>query len=285
MKTYVIHSINDLKQFESDGKYIVDGNLEAYCSLDIENRNVLSVDGDLSVNSDSRYIKGYIQLGGSIETRGYIMVDGSIKVNGFIKTSRSIKVSGCIQSGQYIDVGKYIEVDGFIEASGYIKANESIKTGSFIKAGNYIEAGDFIDAGGFIMAGRYIKAGESIYADESVNAGEFIKANEYIKAAMYIKSDMYIEAGEDILAGNKYGITVGLSIKCTGKLYCGLKILAGISPCHEITDENKTITCHKLEGGIVAHGILVETGIQEDDSKIQEALELLKSKGYKIIKE
>jgi hypothetical protein len=249
MKTYVINSIEDLKQFENNGRYSVDGNLEAYCSLDIKNINVLSVNGYLSVKSDSRYIKGYIQLGGSIETREYIMVDGPIKVDGFIKTGRSIKVSSCIQSGQYIEVGEYIEVDGFIEANGYIKANESIKTDSFIKAGDFIEAGEFIKTGGYIDAGRYI------------------------------------EAEGDILAGNDCGITAGLSIKCTGKLYCGDRILAGTSPWREITDEEKTITCGNLEGGIVAYGILVETGIKEDESKTQEAIKLLKSKGYKIIKE
>jgi hypothetical protein len=255
MKTYVINSINELKQFENNGKYIVDGNLEAYCSLDIENKNVLLVDGYLSVKSDSGYIKRYIQLDGSIETRGYIMVDGPIKVDGFIKTGRSIKVSSCIQSGQYIEVGEYIEVDGSI------------------KAGKYIEAVDFIEAGDFIDAGEFIDAGGSIYADEFIKTGGFIKAGRYI------------EAGGDILAGKNCGITVGLSINCTGKLYCGDRILAGTSPCHEITDENKTITCGKFEGGIVAHGILVETGIQEDDIKTQEAIKLLKSKGYKIIKE
>jgi hypothetical protein len=176
MKTYVINSIEDLKQFENNGKYIVDGNLEVNCSLNIENKNVLSVDGYLFVKPD-RYIKRYIQLGGSIETRGSIYVDGFI------------------------------------------------------------------------------------YADGS------------------------IYAGSNILAGNDCGITAGLSIKCTGKLYCGLKILAGTSPCYEITDEEKTITCGKLEGGIVAYGILVETGIKKDESKTQEAIKLLKSKGYKIIKE
>jgi hypothetical protein len=69
MKTYVINSIEDLKQFENNGKYIVDGNLEAYCSLNFNklNKNLI-VKGNLFIKS-----KEYI------EVCGYIDVIGTIK--------------------------------------------------------------------------------------------------------------------------------------------------------------------------------------------------------------
>jgi hypothetical protein len=44
----------------------------------------------------------------------------------------------------------------------------------------------------------------------------------------------------------------------------GLRVFAGSCNWREITDKEKTITCSKFESGEIAHGILVETGIQEN---------------------
>jgi hypothetical protein len=146
--------------------------------------------------------------------------------------------------------------------NGDIKTTESLEidldmrlfvTGS-IKAGEFIEAGGSIEAGEFIEAGWSIKAGE------------------------------FIEAGWSIKAGESYGIIAGLSITCKGKLSFGLKAFAGICNWREITDEDKTITCGELESGTIEYGILKETGIEESDDKTQEAMRLLKEKGYKIVK-
>jgi hypothetical protein len=69
MKTYIINSIEDLEQFEGDGGYSVDGNLEVYCSLNFNklNKNLI-VKGNLFIKS-----KEYI------EVCGYIDVIGTIK--------------------------------------------------------------------------------------------------------------------------------------------------------------------------------------------------------------
>ena len=40
----------------------------------------------------------------------------------------------------------------------------------------------------------------------------------------------------------------------------GLRVVAGTCVWREITDEEKTIKCSKMEGGEITHGILVETG-------------------------
>ena len=97
----------------------------------------------------------------------------------------------------------------------------------------------------------------------------------------------YIKAGGYIEAGGSYGIVAGLSITCKGTLSFGLKAFAGVYSWREVTNEEKTITCGKLEGGTVEYGILKETGLEEgeDDDKTEEAMKLLKEKGYKIIKE
>jgi len=78
----------------------------------------------------------------------------------------------------------------------------------------------------------------------------------------------------------------GLSITCKDTLSFGLKVFAGICAWREVTDEEKTITCGKLENGAVGYGILKETGLEpEDDDRTEEAMKLLREKGYKIIKE
>jgi len=157
-------------------------------------------------------------------------------------------------------------------------------TGS-IKVADYIIAGEDIEAGEYIKAGLFIKAGEDIKAGWSIEAGGSIEAGESIKAGWSIEAGGSIEAGESIKAGGSSGIVAGLSITCKNSLSFGLKAFAGICSWRDITDEEKTITCGKLEGGTVEYGILRETGVEESDDKTQEAMRLLKEQGYKIIRQ
>jgi len=152
------------------------------------------------------------------------------KKEGNIEGSLIIK-GNLILTGD-LTVEEEIDVTGCIDCNGYF-----IKAGGFIEAGYSIKAGDSIKAGGFIEAGGSIKAGGSIEAGDSIKAGGSIEA------------------------GYCYGIQAGLSIICKGTLSFGLKAFAGICTWKEITDEEKTITCSKLEGGgVVEYGILKETG-------------------------
>ena len=103
-----------------------------------------------------------------------------------------------------------------------------------------------------------------------------------------IEAGGFIKAGESIEAGGSYGVVAGLSITCKTTLSFGLRLFAGTCNWRDINDEEKTVTCGKLLNGIIEYGILVETGLEEEvesDDKTEEAVELLKSKGYKIIKE
>lgn len=111
-----------------------------------------------------------------------------------------------------------------------------------------------------------------------------VKVDEYIKAGGSIEAGEYIEVDEYIEAGRSYGILAGLQITCKGELTFGLKVFAGICTWREITDEERTITCSKINGGVVEYGILKETGEVQDDATKQ-AIELLKNNGYKIVKE
>ena len=73
---------------------------------------------------------------------------------------------------------------------------------------------------------------------------------------------------DGIEAGEECGIVAGLYIKSKENIKCGLKIFAGICTWKELYDEEKTITCGKLEGGKVGYGILNEVGIISDKVKI-----------------
>jgi len=60
--------------------------------------------------------------------------------------------------------------------------------------------------------------------------------------------------------------------------------MPGVCNWRTIEDADRTVTCGKLLGGEVI-GILKETGVdKEPDDKTQEAIDLLKREGYKIVK-
>ena len=183
--------------------------------------------------------------------KGLVKEDNRYVFNGNIMTTENLEID--------LDMSLYV--------------TGSIKVADYIIAGEDIEAGEYIKAGLFIKAGEDIKAGWSIEAGGSIEAGESIKAG------------WSIEAGGSIKAGGSSGIVAGLSITCKNSLSFGLKAFAGICSWRDITDEEKTITCGKLEGGTVEYGILRETGVEESDDKTQEAMRLLKEQGYKIIRQ
>ena len=115
--------------------------------------------------------------------------------------------------------------------------------------------------GSLIIKGNLILTGD-LTVEEEIDVTGCIDCNGYfIKAGGFIEAGGSIKAGGSIEAGYCYGIQAGLSIICKGTLSFGLKAFAGICTWKEITDEEKTITCSKLEGGgVVEYGILKETG-------------------------
>ena len=96
-----------------------------------------------------------------------------------------------------------------------------------------------------------------------------IKAKGYIiaEAGSGIEAGWGIKAGTGIEAG--WGIKAGLSITCKLSLNIFARIFAGLAiwkKSFDLTDEEKTITCGKLENGEVCYGILKETGLPEERS-------------------
>ena len=203
--------------------------------------------------------------------KGLVKEDNRYVFNGNIMTTENLE----------IDLDMSLYVTGSIKVADYIIAGEDIEAGEYIKAGWFIKAGGAIIAGGYIKAGEYIKAGLFI------KAGEDIKAGEYIKAGWHIRAGGAIIADGSIKTGGGYGIVAGLSITCKTTLSSGSRLFAGTCCWKEIRDEDKTVTCGKLENGTIEYGILVETGLEEEiksGDKAEEAVKLLKEKGYRIVK-
>ena len=95
-------------------------------------------------------------------------------------------------------------------------------------------------------------------------AGWGIKAGEGIKAGWGIEAGYGIKAGYGIEAGE--GIKAGLSITCKLSLSFFYRLFAGTAYCRNINDEEKTITCGKLEpqnGATVEYGIVKELGLPD----------------------
>ena len=125
-----------------------------------------------------------------------------------------------------------------------------------------------------------IKATGHIWAE----AGTGIEAGWGIKSGTGIKAGWGIEAGEGIEAG--WGIKSGLSITCKLSISWAYKLFAGICYWKNCSDEEKTITCGKLEpknGATVEYGIVKEIGIKEKSLSGQEVKVTIGDKTYTAI--
>jgi len=120
--------------------------------------------------------------------------------------------------------------------------------------------------------GDFIKEDEVVYFENEVHVKGNLKC-KYLKTEKGIKIDGWeeIEKWEEVgwsqeVGGDctiKYGVTVGLSITIKGIYHVGKRIFAGICPYRDVAENEKQITCSKKESGIIAYGILKETGGNE----------------------
>ena len=125
--------------------------------------------------------------------------------------------------------GKYIGKTDVSNYQGHIEIEENLGWVSF----NSISATGYI----FAKAGSGIKAGEGIKAGSGIEAGE--------------------------------GIVSGLSITCKLSLQFTTRLFAGICWWRKLQDDSeKTVTCGKLIGGEVCYGVVVETGIPNEQKTI-----------------
>ncbi|MDI6777568.1 MAG: hypothetical protein QMD77_00060 [Patescibacteria group bacterium] len=91
-----------------------------------------------------------------------------------------------------------------------------------------------------------------------------------------------IEAGEGIKAGS--GIEAGLFITCKLALSISYRIFAGVAVWKkEPTEDEKTITCGKLEKGKVEYGTLKEIGLPDEEAKneCEDSAEIIELNGKK----
>ena len=137
----------------------------------------------------------------------------------------------------------YIGSTGVTDYEGHIEIESNLGTVKFkteLKASGNIVA----------QLGTGINAGEGINAGTGINAG------------------WGINAGTGINAG--WGINAKLTISAK------LRIFAGLCLWRLPTDKETTITCSKLEGGIVAFGKLIETGETKSPDLLERVSDALK---------
>ena len=121
---------------------------------------------------------------------------------------------------------------------------------------DYVGAEDVSDFDGHIK----IEANLGYINFSSIKVSGSIVANNGsgIEAGWGIKAGAGIKAGWGIKAGA--GIEAGLFITCKLVLKVSCRVFAGLAIWKkEVTNEEKTITCKRLEGGIISYGILKET--------------------------
>ena len=119
---------------------------------------------------------------------------------------------------------------------------------------------------------------EDDYGYEIDGNAEFEYSTEFT-GRLLVKGYLSIKAGGSIEAGEYSGIIAGLSITCKTTLTLGLKAFAGICNWRNISDEEKTITCGKMVGGVVEYGILRELGLPKEE--FEETVEVA---GKKFVK-
>jgi len=107
-----------------------------------------------------------------------------------------------------------------------------------------------------------IDLNKGLYVTGCIEADGDIKSGWSIEAGWFIKAGGSIESGGYIYSVGS--IKASWSIKANGSIEADVDIKAG---------------------GVVNHGILKELGLpEESDDKTEEAMKLLKEKGYRIVK-
>ena len=90
--------------------------------------------------------------------------------------------------------------------------------------------------------------------------------------SMKVSGHIWAEAGTSIKAG--------LSISCKLVLKFSYRLFAGVAVWRNKYNEEKKITCGRLEGGEVCYGDVEELGLPEEkDQDVENAIKLLEEKG------
>lgn len=98
------------------------------------------------------------------------------------------------------------------------------------------------------------------YEDVSVEIDENLGYVVFEKG-VYVRGSIVCKAGSGIKAG--WGIKAGEGINCKLALNVAYRIFAGTATFRNTDNEEKEITCGKLEKGTVCYGTLKETGMPD----------------------
>ena len=179
-----------------------------------------------------------------------------------------------------------VEITGRLEVK-YLKTNKSIVVNKSYVVSMWEEIGGYQEIGWYQKIGEYQKIGKYQEIGEYQEIGWYQKIGEYQKIGKSQKIGWSQKIGEyQEIGGNatiNQGIVVGLSIKVKGTLKFSKRLFAGVCNWRDITEEEKTITCGKFDGGKVEYGILKEIGIPEVKKKKRGRPKLTKEERIKRI--
>lgn len=236
-----------LKPHENGYHYVLEGDLVSPENGDITvalNR-ALIVRGDVRAEYDLKLVSD-LEVNGSVEAMNilgfaHLISDGDVTANGEI----------------YLEAG--------VVAKGVIRA-ESIRSDSSIQAGEGIiithEGGRIRSVYGNINAGAGPIEGpvfEKYDRGVSVSAGRNITATS-IKAYK-LKADGSLRVENDISVLK--GVQVGRTVTCGGELKAGWAS-AGIGYDYQPDPSAPDITCGRVNVGDLRHGMINETGLNEN---------------------
>jgi hypothetical protein len=225
-----------------------------FCGIEFKVYTDTKIEGDFIYPYEAVYFENDIEITGRLEVK-------------YLKCKKSINVHKL-----YI-VDKWEEVGG------------SQKVGLYQKVGLSQEIGGSQVVGGSQKVGGSQEVGRSQVVGEFQKVGEYQKVGWYQVVGWYQGIGWYQEVGWDLTV---HSSKVSLYSKVGGKYKAEGKVFIGVYEWKETTKEEETLTCGEFISGDIKYGYLEEVGLLEEginDDKTEEAMKLLRERGYKIIKE
>jgi hypothetical protein len=267
-----------------------------FCGIEFKVYTDTKIEGDFIYPYEAVYFENDIEITGRLEVK-YLKCKKSINVHKLYIVDKWEEVGGSQKVGLYQKVGLSQEIGGSQVVGGSQKVGGSQEVGRSQVVGLYQGVGEYQKVGGSQeigwsqVVGGSQKVGEFQEVGRSQVVGEFQKVGEYQKVGWYQVVGWYQgigwyqEVGWDLTV---HSSKVSLYSKVGGKYKAEGKVFIGVCEWKETTKEEETLTCGEFISGDIKYGYLEEVGLLEEginDDKTEEAMKLLRERGYKIIKE
>lgn len=182
----------------------------------IEARRGVVTGGELYAGKSIRS-GGSIHAGAGASAGDEIRAEGSIRAAGMLRAGGDLKARWGFKAGGSVDVGGNVKIAGDVECAGDLSvAGSASITGDLLVQGN-LKCGQSLRVSGLIVVTGTIRVGQGIECD-SLECGSHIEAGWGIRSKDSIVAEGAVRAGECLLAGNElragdgYGIFAGLCV-------------------------------------------------------------------------